>query len=89
MKKKIYTSYSEIDDDLEILNLERRIAWNRMSLNVEQTKVAMNEKLKPLNFVRSAIGFAGPGFTNFSSNRFIRLVLPIVIGLIFKRKRGH
>ena len=38
METKKYTSYAEIERDLEILKLEKEINYNKIKLNFERTK---------------------------------------------------
>ena len=44
METKKYTSYAEIERDLEILKLEKEINYNKIKLNFERTKEIMNLK---------------------------------------------
>ena len=59
METKKYTSYAEIDRDLEILKLEREIQYKKVQLSVEEIK----DDFSPSN----SVSFAGKVFkTAFS-----------------------
>lgn len=49
MEKKKYSSYAEIDRDLEILKLEKEIHYQRLLQSVDNTK----ESLDPSNMIGS------------------------------------
>lgn len=38
MRKKIYSSYEEINRDLEILNLERKLHYHKVRKSIEELK---------------------------------------------------
>jgi len=49
MGKKIYSSYEEIDQDIQILKLEKDVSYQKLILSLETTK----EHLKPKLFSNS------------------------------------
>ena len=49
MEKKKYSSYAQIELDLEILKVEKELNLKRIVLNVEKTK----ESLLPKNLLKS------------------------------------
>ncbi len=51
-EKKIYSSYDEIDRDLEILKLERKLHYHKVKRSIEDLK-------DDLTFVNLAQGFFG------------------------------
>jgi hypothetical protein len=64
MNTKVYSSYEEINRDLEILKVEKDLAYARFKRNLEETK----ESLEPMNLIgdtpRKVLGvlgaFSGP-----------------------------
>jgi hypothetical protein len=84
MDTKKYSSYADIDRDLEILKLEKEISYNKMVLSFQKTK----DSFTPQNIVS---GFLEP-YKEAIPNTFriiIKTVFPYVISYFFKRKRGH
>lgn len=55
MKKKIYSSYDEIDRDLEILDLERKLHYQKVKLSVEDLK----KNLTLPNLAGGLLGISG------------------------------
>ncbi|WP_066219325.1 DUF6327 family protein [Formosa haliotis] len=53
--KKDYNSFDEIEYELKRLDLERQIAWEEM----KALKIDVQEDLKPLNWVHTAINYTG------------------------------
>lgn len=53
--RQVYNSFEEIEHDLKRFNLERQIALEELKL----TKHKVKEDLKPLNWVQTAIDYAG------------------------------
>lgn len=49
MERKKYTSYAEIDRDLEILDVERKIHYQKLTQSFDNTK----ESLNPANMIGS------------------------------------
>ncbi|MEG0848249.1 DUF6327 family protein [Flavobacterium plurextorum] len=84
METKKYSSYAEIDRDLEILKLEKDINYQKLVLNVQKTK----ESITPQNIVNGFIS----SYTDYFSNSYTKIlqsVLPYVIGWFINRKRGN
>jgi hypothetical protein len=52
---KIYTDIQNVERDLKILDLERKIAWEEIKAVKEEYK----ENFKPLNWVQSGLKMAG------------------------------
>lgn len=84
MENKKYSSYAQIELELEILKVERELNLKRVVLNVEKTK----ESLLPKNIVKSFLGDYKSIFSN-NIGTIINIAIPILINWITKRKRGH
>ena len=84
MISKKYTSYDEIDRELEILRLEKEINYQKLILTVQKTK----ENITPQNLVS---GFLGSYKTLFSSSygTILNIVIPFIIKWIVNKKRGN
>ena len=52
MEPKKYSSYADIDRDLEILKLEKEIHYQKLLLSVQKTK----ESFEPQNIINSYLG---------------------------------
>jgi hypothetical protein len=84
MISKKYTSYDEIDRELEILRLEKEINYQKLILTVQKTK----ENFTPQNLVS---GFLGSYKTLFSSSygTILNIAIPYIIKWIVNKKRGN
>jgi Family of unknown function (DUF6327) len=80
MESKQYTTFEQIERDLQILKLEREIHHKKIILHVEQTK----ESLKPRNLLSGLLHFSIP--KNLGS--IIKLFAPLLIQWFFNKKRG-
>ncbi|MDN3678457.1 DUF6327 family protein [Flavobacterium paronense] len=83
METKKYSSYAQIENDLEILKIEREIHYQKIRLSVDKTK----ESLVP----SKAISLLGSVYENaFSglSGSIIKTLIPIAINWYKNRKRG-
>jgi hypothetical protein len=81
MKNTNYTSYRQIDKQLEILNIERKLAKEKVFLSIENAKESLlpfQEKESIVGTIFSKIPFASVG----------KMVLPFVIDYFIKRKKG-
>ena len=84
MKTKKYTSYAEIERDLEILKLEKEINYNKIKLNFERTK----ESVLPFQ----TIAKVGNIYSNFISGPvgiILKIAVPFAIKWFVNRKRGN
>lgn len=52
MSLKIYKDFEEIDRDLQILELEKKIAFEKIKLNIDDVK----ESLSPLGMISNTLG---------------------------------
>jgi len=83
MEQKKYSSYAEIELDLQILKIEREIHYQKIVLNIDKAK----ESILPSN----AMAFAGNVLKNVFSGTFgtiIKTLIPIVINWYINKKRG-
>ncbi len=84
METKKYSSYAQIENDLEILKLEKEINYQKLLSNIQFTK----ESLTPNKVVT---GFL-TGYQNIFSSNFgtiIKISLPYLINYLFNKKRGN
>jgi hypothetical protein len=84
MEKKRYSSYAEIELDLEILKVEKELNLKRIVLNVEKTK----ESLLPKNLLKSFLGDYKTILSGYSGT-ILNIAIPFIINWITKRKRGN
>ncbi|HAH55350.1 MAG TPA: hypothetical protein DCM02_08745 [Flavobacterium sp.] len=84
METKKYSSYAQIELELEILKVERELNLKRIVLNVQKTK----ESLLPINLIG---GFVRnyKSFLSTYSGTILNIAIPIFIKWILKRKRGN
>jgi hypothetical protein len=83
MEAKKYSSYADIDRDLEILKLEKEISYQKLVLSVQKTK----DSITPENIVS---GFLAP-YKDAIPNQLlsiIKSVVPYIISYLINRKRG-
>ncbi|MDX1652343.1 MAG: DUF6327 family protein [Brumimicrobium sp.] len=57
MQNKRYSTYSEIDKDLQILKLERDIHYQKILLNVER----MKDNISPVGLIKNIFSDKGSG----------------------------
>jgi hypothetical protein len=83
MATKKYSSYAEIDKDLEILKLEREIHYKKTLLSIDRTK----ESIIPTN----TVSFIEKVYKNVFSGTYgtiLKIIIPYVINWYINRKRG-
>jgi hypothetical protein len=83
MKNNRYTSYAEIDHDLEILKLEREIQKRKVILHFNEARDHLNSSYVFTETVKTII----PSWTE-SGSTIIKFVLPMLIKYFFIKKRG-
>ena len=83
MEPKKYSSYAEIELELEILKLEKELNLQKIKFNVEKTK----ESLMPKNIIKSFFGDYKAMLSN-SSGTILNIAIPLIINWFTKRKRG-
>lgn len=83
MEPKKYSSYAEINQDLEILKLEKEIHYKKMMLSIDKTK----ESLAPSKTV-SLISDIYQKATSGLLGTILKIVIPFAINWYINRKRG-
>jgi hypothetical protein len=83
METKKYSSYAEIELELEILKLERELNLQKIILDIEKTK----ESLLPKNIIKSFLGDYKSILSDYSGT-ILNIVIPLLINWLTKRKRG-
>jgi hypothetical protein len=84
MGPKKYSSYAQIELELEILKIERELNLKRIVLNVQKTK----ESFMPINLIKGFIGDYKSILSNYSV-MILNIAIPIIINWLKKRKRGN
>jgi hypothetical protein len=82
METKKYSTYAEIDRDLEILKIEKEIEYHKLVLSFQKTKESFTPQGIVNNFLSS--------YKSILSNSYldiIKMALPYLIQWILKRKR--
>ena len=83
MEPKKYSSYAQINHDLEILKLEKEIHYKKMLLSIDKTKESFMPS-KSLSFVNDL-------YKNIFSGSFgtiVKILIPYVINWYISKKRG-
>ena len=83
MEAKKYSSYAEINHDLEILKVEKEIHHQKILLSIDKTK----ENLLP----SKAVSFIGDLYQNVFSGSLgtiFKIAIPYAINWYINRKRG-
>lgn len=83
MKPKKYSSYAEIESELEILKLEKEIHFHKLILTIQKTK----ESFTPQNIIGGILGSYKTIFSN-SYGTILNIAIPYIINFLLKRKRG-
>jgi hypothetical protein len=84
METKKYSSYAEIDNDLEILKLEKEISYQKLVLSIQKTK----DTITPQNIVSGFLEPYREAIPNPYRN-ILKTILPYIISLLVNRKRGN
>lgn len=84
MENKKYSSYAEIERDLEILKIEKEISYQKFRLSIQRTK----DSVTPENIIS---GFLEPYKIELPKSvmTILKTVLPYVISYLFNKKRGE
>jgi hypothetical protein len=83
MGTKIYSSYAQINRELEILKIEREINYQKIVFGIQKTK----DSLAPKNIVKSLLGNYTPNIPG-PYGKIIGLAIPFITKWILK-KRGR
>mgnify|MGYP003402164247 CR=1 FL=1 len=84
MEKKKYSSYAEIERDLEILKLEKEINYQKMLLNIDKTK----ESILPSKSVTLISKVYQKVFSG-TFGTLLKMLIPYGINWYLNRKRGR
>jgi hypothetical protein len=83
MEIKKYSSYAAIEQDLEILKLEKELYYQKMLLSIDKTK----ESILP----SKSVSFIGNLYQKVFSGTYgtlLKIVIPYIINWYINRKRG-
>ncbi|PKB16724.1 DUF6327 family protein [Flavobacterium sp. 5] len=83
MENKKYSSYAEIDRDLEILKLEQQISYQKVVLGIQKTR----DSITPENIIN---GFLAP-YKESIPNPFrsiLQTIVPYLISYFLNNKKG-
>lgn len=83
METKKYSSYAEIEQDLETLKLEKEIYYQKMLLSIDKTK----ESILPSKSV-SLLGNLYQKVFSGTYGTILKLLIPYVFNWYINRKRG-
>lgn len=83
METKKYSSYAQIENDLEILKVEKEIHYQKMLLSIDKTK----EAILPSKSV-SLIGNIYEKAFSGTYGTIFKIAIPYVINWFINRKRG-
>jgi len=83
METKKYSSYAEIDMDLEILKLEREINYQKILLSVDKTK----ESIVPFRKINKVLESVST-FSSGTLGMLLKTIIPMAINWYMNRKRG-
>ncbi len=84
MENKKYSSYAEIERDLEILKVEKEIYYQKMLLSIDKTK----EGILPSNSV-TLIGNVYQKVFSGTFGTILKMLIPYGINWYLNRKRGN
>jgi hypothetical protein len=79
-KQKIYSSFEEIELDLQILKVQREIHAQKIKLNLEKT----GENLQPMNLLEGYIGES-----NKSTFSLVEQLVKIILHFALKSFKGE
>ena len=83
MEKKKYSSYAQIEQELEILRVEKEIYYQKMLLSVEKTK----ESILPSKTVSIVENIYEKVFSG-GFGTILKMVIPYIVNWYINRKRG-
>lgn len=83
MEKKKYSSYAEIERDLEILKVEKEIYYQKMLLSIDKTK----ESILPSK-TATLIGNLYQKVFSGMYGTILKIIIPYVFNWYLNRKRG-
>jgi hypothetical protein len=83
METKKYSSYAAIEQDLEILKVEKELYYQKMLLSIDKTK----ESILP----SKSVSFIGNLYQKVFSGTYgtlLKIAIPYIINWYINRKRG-
>ena len=83
METKKYSSYAEINHDLEILKIEKEIHYQKILLSIDKTK----ENILPSKSV-SFIGDIYQKLFSGSVGTILKIAIPYAVNWYINRKKG-
>jgi len=83
MEPKKYSSYAEIERDLEILKIEKEIHYQKIVLSIEKTKESIVPS-KSISFVADVYDKVFSG----TYGTILKILIPYAINWFINRKRG-
>ncbi len=84
MATKKYSSYAQIDRELEILKIEKEINLQKLYLGIQDIK----ENLEPKNIVKNMVSNYVPNLPG-PYGKILNLAIPFITKFIFKKIRGR
>ena len=84
MENKKYSSYAEIERDLEILKLEKEIYYQKMLLSIDKTK----ESIMPSK-TATLIGSVYQKVFSGTYGTILKMLIPYAFNWYLNRKRGN
>jgi len=84
METKKYSSYAEIERDLEILKLEKDINYQKLVLSFQKTK----DSITPQNIIGGVFS-SYKDYISHSYPKILQTILPYIIGWFVNKKRGN
>lgn len=88
MERKKYSSYAQIDHDLEILKIEKEIEYQKLLLGIQQTRESFTPQNMVRGFLTSLPEFSWKEVLQRSYGSILNMALPLVMGWLSKKKRG-
>lgn len=83
METKKYSSYAEINHDLEILKVEKELSYQKALSGIDKTKQIFAPS-KAMSFAANVFETAFSGLTG----TIVKTAIPMVINWYVNRKRG-
>lgn len=88
MEKKKYSSYAQIDRDLEILKLERDIEYHKLLAEIQEAREGLTPQRMIQSFLGSLPSFSWREVLQQSYGSILNMAIPAIMGWFSKRKRG-
>lgn len=83
METRKYSSYAQIENDLEILKIEKEIHYQKILLSIDKTK----ERILPSKSLSLVSQVYEKLFTG-TTGTIVKLIIPYLINWYRNRKRG-